>query len=420
MRKELPESGTEWPMLRETMLEYAGGDAQWREGKLGVYIFHSGEEVMDVAHEAYGLFIAENGLGPAAFPSLKRMESEVIQMALRLQNAPEEAHGFMTSGGTESILLAIKSCRDRAMSLGHTPGTQKSGGMNIVAPQSVHPAFDKGAHLMGLEVIRVPVGDDFCADVGAMAAAVNDDTVMLVGSAPCFPYGVIDPIQELSDIAQERNLWLHVDACVGGYINPFIDRATGAPMRSHDFAIEGVCSMSLDLHKYGYAAKGASTVLYRTRELADHQVFDFDAWPCGRMYTPTFAGTRPGGAIAAAWGVMNFLGMEGYVERAGEIIATRQKLVSGVEALGLQVFGDPVSSIVTFGWEGGDILAVGEGLYESGWFSSRVANPDGIQLMISPEHSKIIDNYLNLLEKLVQEVSTGQRVRRAGKVSYSG
>lgn len=413
MRKSIPATGADWPTLQAQMQEAAKNDVQWRDGKAAVYVFHSGDHVMQVAHDAYGMFIAENGLGPAAFPSLRQMEKEVIDMALSLQHAPDSGAGSMTSGGSESILLAIKACRDHARAQG------ASGELEIVAPYSVHPAFDKGAQLMGLRVVRVPVGDDFRADVAAMADAITPQTVMLVGSAPCFPYGVIDPIDALSDLAQARELWLHVDACVGGYINPFLAEVSAHPPQSYDFQHAGVSSMSLDLHKFGYAAKGASTILYRDKSLRDAQAFLFDDWPCGQMYTPTFAGTRPGGAIAAAWAVLNYLGHSGYCERAQRIEEAKQALIDGVKALGLEVFGDPRSSIVAFGWSDGDILAVGEGLYEEGWFSSRLTQPDGIQLMISPEHHKTMPNYLKVLEKYVGEVRSGVRQRRQGKVSYS-
>ncbi len=413
-RKVIPEQGRPWAELQEHMREQGGSDVDWRNGKAAVYVFHSGDEVMQVAHDAYGLFIAENGLGAAAFPSLRGMEAEVVQMALSLQNAPEEASGCMTSGGSESILLAIKACRDYVAANRPVDGVPE-----ILAPYSVHPAFDKGAHLMGLKVVRVPCGADFRADVDAMAAAITPNTIMLVGSAPCFPYGLIDPIDALSDLALAQELWLHVDACVGGYLNPFMAAVSDAQIEPYDFALPGVSSMSLDLHKYGYTAKGASTVLYRCKAYRDAQVFHFTDWPCGHMYTPTFAGTRPGGAIAAAWAVLNFLGREGYEERARRILDARVQLVDGCRAQGLGVFGDPKLSIVAFGSSDIDILAVGEGLYADGWFSSRVQNPDGIQCMISPEHYKTMPNYLNELEKNIEKVRSGVRVRRDKGVSYS-
>ena len=413
-RASLPTKGREWSELQATMQEMGGHDVNWRDGKAAVYVFHSGDDVMQVAHDAYGMFIAENGLGPAAFPSLKQMETDVVGMALSLQSAPENAAGSMTSGGSESILLAIKACRDFCAER-KTP----TGVPEIVAPYSVHPAFDKGAHLMGLKVVRVACGEDYKADVKAMENAITDNTIMLVGSAPCFPYGLIDPIDALSELAVRHDLWLHVDACVGGYLNPFIRAISDSEIEAYDFSLPGVSSMSLDLHKYGYAAKGASTVLYRERAYRDAQVFHFSDWPCGHMYTPTFAGTRPGGAIAAAWAVLNFLGREGYEARARQIDDARRQLIGGCEALNLSIFGDPKLSIVGFGSENDDILAVGEGLYAQGWFSSRLKDPDGIQYMISPEHHRTMPNYLKSLALNVEDVRTGKRSRQQGEVSYS-
>lgn len=413
-RTSLPAKGRDWDELQSTMREMGGHDVDWRSGKAAVYVFHSGDDVMQVAHDAYGMFIVENGLGPAAFPSLKQMETDVVNIALSLQDAPAGATGSMTSGGSESILLAIKACRDYRAANNPVAGVPE-----IVAPYSVHPAFNKGAHLMGLKVIRVPCRDDFKADPVAMEAAITPNTIMLVGSAPCFPYGLIDPLDALSDIAVRQNLWLHVDACVGGYLNPFIRAISAHEIETYDFSLPGVSSMSLDLHKYGYAAKGASTVLYRHKAMRDAQVFHFEDWPCGHMYTPTFAGTRPGGAIAAAWAVLNYLGREGYEDRARQIDEARQCLISGCEDLGLVVYGEPKLSIVGFGSENDDILAVGEGLYEQGWFSSRLQDPDGIQYMISPEHHRTMPDYLKTLEANLVDVREGRRTRQQGKISYS-
>lgn len=418
MRKSLPATGTGWPALRDQLAGSGLADVKWREGRAAVYVFNSGEDVMQVAHDAYGMFIAENGLGPAAFPSLKRMEKEVVDIALSLQNAPEGAAGSMTSGGTESILLAMKSCRD--WSLRHRPVL---GMPKVVVPYSAHPAFNKGAHLMGLEVVRVPLRAEYSADVEAMSAAVDSRTIMIVGSAPCFPYGIIDPIAELSALAREKSLWLHVDACVGGYLSPFMqvvrEERQQTPLTAWDFSNAGVSSMSLDLHKYGYAAKGASTVLYRDKAMYAAQVFDFEDWPCGRMSTPTFAGTRPGGAIAAAWAVLHYLGLEGYVNLAQRIDTSRQRIAAFCDENGLCVYGDPQLSIIAFGDPQGDILAAGEGLYREGWFSSRVRSPDGIQVMLSPEHDKVIDDYLDeVLRQVTRVRATGAR-RQAVDVRYS-
>ncbi len=416
MRVSLSRSGRPWMELETEMLAWRSGDVAWQQGRAAVYVFNSGADVMQVAHDAYGHFIAENGLGPAAFPSLKRMEREVVEIAMGLQHVPEEGAGSMTSGGSESIFLAVKACRDWSRVNRPVRGVPQ-----IVVPYSAHPAFDKAAHLLGLEVLRVPLDRDYVADVGAMAKQVTSRTIMIVGSAPCFPYGLMDPIEALSTLASDRGLWLHVDACVGGYLSPFV-AALGVDLPAYDFRLPGVTSMSADLHKYGYAAKGASTVLYRSESHRDAQVFHFDDWPCGHMYTPTLAGTRPGGAIAAAWAVLNYLGWEGYQARAERILVARERLIDGLQRLNLRVFGTPQLSIVAFGAnpeEDLDILAVGQGLYRDGWFSSRVRHPDGIQVMLSPEHDRFMDEYLDALGDWLARGRAGELGPGGTDISYS-
>jgi glutamate/tyrosine decarboxylase-like PLP-dependent enzyme len=413
MRTVLPERGRSWPELREEMQALRGRDVDWRAGRASVYVFHSGDDALQVAHDAYGAFISENGLGPGAFPSLKRMESDVVDMGLALQHAPDGAAGSMTSGGTESILLAMKTCRDWSRRNHPVRGIPR-----VVAPRTAHPAFDKAAHYLGMQVVRVPVtSTEFVADLGAMAAAIDEDTVMLVGSAPCFPFGVTDPIEELGKLAEARNLWLHVDACVGGYVAPFV-RMLGEQVPDYDFRVAGVTSLSADLHKYGYAAKGASTVFYRDKALKEFQGFHFDDWPSGHMYTPTLAGTRPGGAIAAAWAVMNYLGVAGYCERARAIVDTRRRVAEAVLDMGLRVLGDPRLSLITFGAVHLDILAVGDALLRAGWVSSRTNAPAGIHLMISPAHSKTIEEYLAVLRVLVEQARRGELGKGTTDIRY--
>jgi len=322
-RPRLPERGEAWPTLRKRLTDLGSQDVDWRGRRAAVYVFHPGEDVLEVAKQAYVLYQSENALGPAAFPSLRRMENDVVSIAIGLLNGPAEATGNMTSGGTESILLAVKSCRDAASARG-----VEVRGAKIVLPRTAHPAFDKAAHYLGLTVERVPVAPDFKADPGAMRRAVDARTLMLVGSAPCFPYGLVDPIPELAEIARERDLWLHVDACVGGYLNPFAE-LEGVVLPAWDFRVEGVKTISADLHKYGYAAKGASTILHRSPETHAHQLFTFDDWPAGGMTTPTVAGTRPGGAIASAWAVLHYLGVDGYRERTRRVLAAQRRIAGG-------------------------------------------------------------------------------------------
>ncbi len=417
VRIRLPEQGEAWEPLRERLVELGRNDVDWRSNKSAVYVFHPGEDVLDVAKEAYALYQSENALGPAAFPSLRRMEDEVVGIGLGLLHAPDGAAGNITSGGTESILLATKACRDHAAARG-----VDVRGARLVLPRTAHLAFDKAAHYLGLEVVRVPVGADLRADPAATEAAVDERTIMLVGSAPCFPYGLVDPIPELARIARDRELWLHVDACVGGYFNPFAE-LEGVALPEWDFRVEGVTTISADLHKYGYAAKGASTILHRSAETHAHQIFQGDAWPAGQMTTPTVAGTRPGGAIASAWAVLHYLGVSGYRERAAAVLKTRRHLEDGLAALGLRVLGDPPLCLIAFGAPEDDplpIFAVWKAMYDEGWFSGVVQAPDGIHLMLSPAHERVADRYLEDLANALESVRGGGGARDAGAASYAG
>jgi len=400
---EMPDKGTSWDDLAPEMIRRGSGDAKWREGKTAVYVFNAGEDVARVQKEAYTMYMSENGLGPAAFPSLKKMEEEVIQMGLGLLHGPDSADGAITSGGTDSITMAVKAARDYARNdLG------KTGQLNIVAPYSAHPAFDKAAIMMDLELRRIPVGTDLLADCDAMTAAIDNDTMMLVGSAPNFPYGLIDPITQLGQIAEEKNVWLHVDACVGGYIAPFV-RMNGVDVPDFDFSVAGVLSMSADLHKYGFCAKGASTVLFRDAELKKHMICDCKDWPGGRMITPTLAGTRPGGAISAAWAVMNFLGVQGYKNKHQQVTDARAAIEVGVKKLGFKILGTPLLGIVAFEHPDLDVFAIYKQMYDRGWFTSLCSQPKALHLMLSPFHKTVTDVYLADLSDSIEQVKSGDK-----------
>lgn len=397
----LPRHGQAWDALEARMRAMAEGDVKWRDGRTALYIFNAGAEVERVQKAAYALFSAENGLGPAAFPSVAQMEREVVGFGLGLLNAPEGAAGAMTSGGTDSITMAVKAARDHARA--------KRGlndRLNIVAPTSVHPAFDKACALMDIEIRRVPT-KDLLADVSAMETAMDANTLMIVGSAPCFPFGLIDPINELGELAERKNVWLHVDACVGGYLAPFV-RMNGANLPPFDFGVAGVKSMSADLHKYGYASKGASTVFFRSAELREYMTFDVGPWPLGRMMTPTLAGTRPAGAIAAAWAVMNFLGVDGYREKQGEVITAREKIEAGVKRLGFSVLGEPKLGIVAFAHPKADALSLYAKMHHRGWFTAALLDPKALHLMLSPKHNEVAQDYLADLAAVLQETGGAQ------------
>jgi sphinganine-1-phosphate aldolase len=415
-RARLPQKGEAWESLEKRLTALGKNDVDWRNKRTAVYVFHPGDDVLQVAKDAYALYQSENALGPAAFPSLRQMEQEVIEIALGLLHGPDGGIGNITSGGTESIILATKSCRDSAAAKG-----VDVRGANVIVPRTAHLAFDKAAHYLGLEIRRIEVTSDFLADPDAMGAAIDDRTIMLVGSAPCFPYGLVDPIPALGKVAAENDIWLHVDACVGGYVNPFAEME-GVELPEWDFRVEAVRTISADLHKYGYAAKGASTILHRSAEQHAYQLFQGDDWPAGAMTTPTVAGTRPGGAIASAWSVLHYLGVDGYRDKTRRILEARKRITEGIEKLGLRVYGDPRLTLVSFGPAEGDdlsIFGVWKGMHDRGWFSGVVQNPDGIHLMLSPSHDEVAALYLEDLAASIAGARDGDSNKQAAPARYA-
>ncbi len=390
-------------------------DARWRDLRTAVFVFHAGDDVLDVARSAYAMYQSENGLGAAsAFPSLARMEADVVSIGLDLLNAPDGACGDMTSGGSESIFLALKTCRDEARASG-----ANTRGMHVLMPRSAHPAFDKAAACLDIEIIRVPVAPDCRADVAAMAAAACERTLMIVGSAPCFPYGLIDPIEELGALAADRGIWLHVDACVGGYFAPFA-KMNGVPLPAFDFGVPGVRSISADLHKYGYSAKGASTLFHRSAEQREFQVFSCDAWPVGTMRTPSAAGTRPGGAIASAWAVLHYLGEDGYRKKARQVVETRERLEAAIDDIeGLRVVARPQLGLIAYTSDSLDIHSIADRLSEKGWFSPRLDDPPAVHLMLSPEHRRVIDDYIADLRDAARAVSMSRARAPSAHTRYN-
>ncbi len=373
-------------------------DVKWREGKVWSLVFNAGDEVTELLKQAYTMFFSENGLNPTAFPSLKKFEAEVVAMTASLLGGDDRTAGNMTSGGTESILMAVKTAREWARST-----TPSNTAPEMILPATAHPAFDKAAHYFSIKAVRVPVGPDFCADVAAVQAAITPNTILMVGSAPSYPQGVVDPIAELAPVAQERGLLFHVDACVGGFMLPFV-RKLGYPVPDFDFSVPGVTSISVDLHKYAYAAKGASVILYENKELRRHQFFVTTDWSGGIYASPTMTGTRPGGSIAAAWAILNYLGEEGYLDITDTVMKTTVRLRDGINAIdGVQVLGDPAMSVMAIGSDTLNVYEVGDEMTLRGWHLDRQQFPPSLHLTVNHAHAQVVDQFLNDLEQAVSE-----------------
>lgn len=394
MKKAIPQQGHDAQDILNTMRNLRKNDAKWEDGKVWCLVYNAGEEVSNFIKEAHNIFFSENALNPSAFPSLKQMEMETVAMTASLLGGDELVTGNMTSGGTESILMAIKTAREWGRARGiKTP--------NIVLPVSAHPAFPKGGHYFGVELKYVPVKKDFRADVKAMKRAINRNTVMLIGSAPSYPQGVVDPIEKIAALAKKRNILMHVDACVGGFMLPFV-RATGRNVPTFDFSIDGVTSMSVDLHKYAYAAKGASVILFRNEELRKHMYYAFTEWTGGIYASPVMGGTRSGGVIAAAWAIINHLGFEGYTAIAEKVMDTTDKIRAGVKTIDdIHILGDPAMSILCVGSDTKDIYQIADELTAKGWHIDRQQNPPSIHLTIQHTHIESADELLTDLREAV-------------------
>lgn len=374
-------------------------DARWKMGRTFAHIYNPGNEISEMVREAYNLFYYENALNPYAFPSLRKMELDVVGMAASLLGGNEETTGTINNGGTESIFLAMHSAREWAKEHHHVTETPE-----VIIPASAHPAFHKACHYLGLKPVVIPVGTDYRANLAEAWKAITPHSIAIIGSAPSFPHGVIDNIPKLAELAAENNLWLHVDACVGGFILPFA-RKLGHLIPDFDFSVAGVCSISADLHKYAYAAKGSSVLLYKNAQLRRYQLFTYTGWSGGIYASPSFGGTRAGGAIAAAWAAFNGIGEAGYLKLTEKTLQTVRRLKQGIETIkGLQLITPPDISLLAIGSDKLDIYAVADELSEKGWFINRQFKPACMHLTVCPIHADVADEFLLDLQQATEKV----------------
>ncbi len=374
-------------------------DAQWHNGRVFGLVYHISDEIDDLLKEAYTMFFSENGLNPTAFPSLSKFENEIVAMASNLLGGNDKVAGTMTSGGTESLLMAVKTARDYARAKRGITAPE------IILPTTAHPALDKAGEYFNVRMIHIPVRDDFRADVEAMRRAITPNTIMLVGSAPSYPHGVVDPIRELAALAQEYGLLFHTDACVGGFMLPFV-RKLGYPVPDFDLSVPGVTSISADLHKYAYAAKPASIVLYRTSELRRHQMFVSTDWPGGIYPSAGMAGSRPGGPIAAAWALLNYLGEDGYLEITDIVMRTAKVFQDGINALpDLKVLSNPEMSVFAIASDSIDVYDLADELALRGWHLDRQHFPPSLHVTVNYVHAQVAAEFLSDLETAVGVVN---------------
>ena len=407
----LPEEGLSRAEVLERMRAEKARDADWRGGRTFSLIYPAGPAVDEMLREAAELYLYENALNPFRFPGLRSLEDQVIEIAGGLLRAPDGSGGSFHSGGTESILLAVLSARERARA---ERGVRAPV---LLAPHSAHPAFAKAAHYFGLRLVQIPLAADYRADVSAAEALAREhaeNLALIAGSAPNYPFGVVDPIPELAALAAARGIPFHTDACLGGFLLPFLE-SLGERVPPFDFRVPGVTTLSADLHKYGYCIKGASVLLHRRREdLNRYQLFLYDAWPGGSYGSFGIAGARSSTPIAAAWAVLHHLGQRGYLAHARRVRESVRRLRAEIPAIpGLRLLGDPAMSVLAVAADGLDVFAVCDRMDAKGWHLDRQRGPDALHMMVSPEHDRVIERFLADLREAAGEAA-GASARSRG------
>ena len=412
----LPEHGRAPDEVLKDLKGFSAGDPAYKDGRLWSLVYHLDDEHDDFAAAAYRQYSSANGLNPGAFQSLKRMETDIISIVAGLLHGGPETCGVLTAGGTESCLMAVKTYRDLARK------KRQVRRPNMILPTTAHVAWFKAAGYFGVTPRLLPLNEDLSTDISKLARMINRNTVMILGSAPEYPHGTIDPIAEMGEIAQAKGVPLHVDACVGGFILPFMEM-NGITLPDWDFRVPGVTSMSADLHKYGYTAKGASTILYRNLDLLKHQMFVYQDWPGGVFASPALLGTRPGGAYAAAWAVLQKMGTDGYRDLAARTTQAVEHLKTGIAQIdGLRLLGNPQGPLLAFGASarGPNMFAVADQLEQKGWSVNRVQNPDGIHAMVTARHLDVVPEYLADLAASVATVRAHPELAKSGDAATYG
>lgn len=404
--KTIPAKGLTADELFSTLTDYRKDDVTWRDGRTWAYVYDAGEEVEAVVKKAYMSFLTENALDPTVFPSLLKLENEVISMCASHLGGDEQSVGNFTSGGTESIILAVKTARDRARK--RNPSITAP---EMVLPDTAHAAFHKAAHYLDVKTVVVPVdGSTFKADIAATEAAITDNTILLVGSAISYAHGVVDPIEELGQLALKHDLLLHVDGCMGGFMLPLFKRL-GGNVPNFDLSVPGVTSISMDLHKYGFAAKGASVVIYKNKELRRHQMYACAQWTGYTIINSTVQSTKSGGPLAAAWAVLNFVGDEGYMKIAKTVFDATNAICEGIKQIdGLALLAEPSMNLLAFTTtDDTSVFQLADLMTERGWYVQPQLgyndSKENIHLSVNPKSAPLVDDLLRDLKECYEQAS---------------
>jgi glutamate/tyrosine decarboxylase-like PLP-dependent enzyme len=403
---KIPDKGLGKDDVFKALESFKGDDLDWKSGRVLGYVYYPGDKAQDVINEAYTMYLTENALDPTSFPSTLRLENEVVGMVANLLRGDENVVGNFTSGGTESLILAVKTARDFARAT--RPHIKEP---EMVLPVTAHASFYKAAHYLSIKPVITPVHDgSFLADVDAMRAAITDNTILLVGSAPGFAHGVADPIADIAGLALEKDLLCHVDGCVGGIHLSYM-RKLGFDVPEFDFTVPGVTSISADLHKYGYTAKGASVILYKNKELRKHQIFACSRWTGYTVINAAVTSSKTAGPMAAAWAVMNYLGDDGYMDIVREVTEATRLVIDGINRMdGVQVLGEPNMCMFAFAstTDKINVYHLADVLKKKGWFLNpqfkRDNSPANLHISMSRSTVHQAEAFLKDFEETIEEL----------------
>ncbi|CAH1982781.1 unnamed protein product [Acanthoscelides obtectus] len=415
---DLPENSVSTDEIITQLQKNLGlGDYDWKNGLVSGAVYYHNLELIAMLSEVYKQTSYTNPLHPDLFPGLCKMEAEVVRMAANLFYGDEETCGTMTSGGTESILMACKAYRDY--------GKEDKGitRPEMVVPSTIHSAFDKAAQYFKIKVRSVPVDPwTYQVDLNKFRKAINSNTIMLAGSAPNFPYGTMDDIQAISELGLKYNIPVHVDSCLGGFLSCFMKDA-GYPIPLCDFRLPGVTSISADTHKYGFTPKGSSVILYSHKKYRHFQYTVTTDWPGGVYGSPSVGGSRAGGNIAVCWATMLSFGKAGYVKATRDIIHTTKYIEKGLRRIkGIFIFGQPVTSVIAIGSYDFDIYRLSTALKQKGWNLNNLQFPSGIHICVTHMHvaAGVADRFIEDVKSSVTEIMKDPSLPVEGKMAIYG
>lgn len=398
MKKVIPKKGYSEKELHDFFDSFKNQDVEWKSGKTFGAVYYPGDEYAQVISNAYSRFLNENAFDPQLFKSVLSMENDIVSQVANLISPDVRLYGNLTSGGTESIFLALLSARDWSKK------NRQVDNPEVILPSTAHPAFLKALRFLNVKAVIIHV-DVLKWDLNSVENEINENTIMLVGSAPAYPYGAIDPISKLSELAVKHNLLLHVDACIGGFFLSYLKKM-GKIVQDFNFTLPGVTSLSVDLHKYAYAPKGSSVLLYRNSEHRLSQYSVYSGWQGGIYASTTFMGTKPGGVVASTWTALNHIGEDGYLELTKSTMKSVDAIVRYIESnIHLELIGSPDMSLIAFKVKEKSTYALADLLNDKGWYVGRLQNPEGIHLVVSSIHTeKIVNSFKKDIDDSLAEL----------------